>query len=263
MNHSKRMVSDETAKIKDFSYMAGLFCGNFSTQEDLTFTNYKDFSGSCSILSPKHLLTVAHAFHKKSKSCKVFVGESDLLFTENISRLMTIENVTIHEDYIAGNGPDLALLTLKEPIDSVNQNITPIEFYDGEVKPGMKVKSAGWGEEVLDDILSSDQLRRVQFQVETEKVCNDRFNRELEEIKALNVNVQVDESKICVGPSDTNDTSKSTQKFCGGDDVSPLVIDNKLAGIGYLTNVRCQSPTMFTRVSFYKKWIQEKMELHP
>ncbi|XP_059130382.1 mast cell protease 8-like [Peromyscus eremicus] len=185
---------------------------------------------------------VMTAAHCNGRNITVTLGAHDIKKQKNTQHISVVNSVP-HKDFnhtILAN--DIMLLKLKHKarLNNVVQKIDLPKRQDW-VKPGQVCTVAGWGK--LANGSLSNTLQEVKLEVQKSQTCQ----KISESYK--------DSIQICVG------NPKEKKATAGGDSGGPFVCHNVAQGIvsGGFKNIR--SPEVFTRISGFLPWIQEKMKL--
>uniref|UniRef100_K7FGF2 Mast cell protease 1A-like n=1 Tax=Pelodiscus sinensis TaxID=13735 RepID=K7FGF2_PELSI len=137
---------------------------------------------------------------------------------------------------------DFMLLQLAKPA-KLNKfvNTIPLPKTGETVEPGMVCSVAGWGLTIANDISSAaNALREVDVEVLEDDECSYGDNYD-------------PATMLCVGhPQKCRDSAK-------GDSGGPLVCDGKPQGIVSWGTKDGTPPGVYTRVSTFIRWIQDKM----
>ncbi|XP_044737924.1 chymotrypsinogen B-like [Chrysoperla carnea] len=205
-----------------------------------------------SILSEKWLLTAAHCYdHVKSTAdIRINAGVVDANNFGSKSQEISVKKWFIHPKYsrIAVHD-DIALIELLKPL-KFNKHVSPISLPPADYEPTGEGKILGWGAIDPKEEIRSQYLREATIHVSTEAECNKHDSP----MSAA--------TQICLGVSD-----KTTA--CQGDSGGPFMqmINNKpcIVGVTSFAGKGCteKAPSVYTKVSAYKSWIEETMKNNP
>lgn len=168
---------------------------------------------------------------------------------DNSWQIRKIAKLLAHEDYDSYDiTNDISLIKLSEPLE-LNEFVQPVKLAaSGEmVEAGTMCLNTGWGYTHPAGWGSPDELQVVSIPIIEQETC---------------VNIYQDiglvyDGEICAGGPD--------QGACNGDSGGPLVCENGdgdlvLHGIvswGMRPCAQEQYPSVFTRVSYFRDWIEE------
>ncbi|XP_016838625.2 trypsin Blo t 3 [Nasonia vitripennis] len=194
-----------------------------------------------SIINERWILTAAHCLKgKEVGKIKIVVGST----SKFEGKAYQAEKLIYHDDYTtAALKSDIGLVRVNKNIE-FNDNVQPIKLASKDTTTDINesVISAGWGR-VEDDTLP-EKLQYIIFKVSDTKKCNRSYYR-----------TSVGETQICT-------ISKRGQGSCTGDSGGPLVNTNGIqVGISSFIRGGCGHglPEIFTRVSSFRDWIDEKI----
>ncbi|GAX16824.1 plasma kallikrein [Fistulifera solaris] len=190
------------------------------------------------LIWPDIVLTAAHC--KRAYQVDVIIGSSDVFGRDGAERIM-IDFLKAHEDYVPGpESNDIMLVKLQQP--SVNPfislNFDPNFPYDNEM-----VTTMGFGVTQESGNISSS-LQKVDLFVMNTEDCRERLG-----------NVVDLESHICAG------VPEGGRDSCDGDSGGPLLPAGSYDTVYGITSfgagcARPNTPAAYTRVSYYKDWIE-------
>lgn len=178
---------------------------------------------------------------------RVALGAGDL--EQQPELVLSVSQIFKHEKYIGPEGRylyDIALLRLSEPVEYTT-GIAPVCLSPTSLQSYDNLIAAGWGMTAWNGPLSTKLLDVTLTEVPL-PVCQ----------KSL-TNLRVTPAHVC-----TNDVGKNV---CKGDSGGPLVSKQQSsyyqAGIvswGIKCGFQNKYPSVFTRVSSYLDWIEERTQ---
>ncbi|XP_028748094.1 granzyme-like protein 2 [Peromyscus leucopus] len=185
---------------------------------------------------------VMTAAHCNGRNINVTLGAHNIKKQENtqhISVLKAIPHKSFNSKTLVN---DIMLLKLKHKakLNGVVKTIALPKSQDW-VKPGQVCTVAGWG--TLANCSLSNTLQEVNLEVQKSQTC-----------QAMSKNYK-DSIQICVG------NPKEKKATAGGDSGGPFVCHNVAQGIVSHHYCTGKPPRVFTRISSFLPWIQEKMKL--
>ncbi|GJQ67970.1 hypothetical protein Trydic_g16723 [Trypoxylus dichotomus] len=223
---------------------------------------------SGNIVSPYHVLTVAHCFTKKNGRPKrkdkfiIKVGKHyrEPLPDESSAQERSIKNFIIHEQYRGGDGSfDIALMEVGEafiftaevqPIcidwNSTYENSVFVEGNEGIV--------TGWGY-IEKNGPRSEILRKVEVGLRNRTTCLDQLPSDFREL-------YLTDDKFCAG------YINASKSVCIGDAGAGLVFlsGNRyylrgIAAVMMMTPEGCETNhyALYTKVSYYLMWLMRNM----
>ncbi|CAL1685716.1 unnamed protein product [Lasius platythorax] len=206
-----------------------------------------------SIVDSQWVVTAAHCILAVS-SFDVKAGKHNIQITEDTEQTAEIAQTFTHEQYQGGVGPyDVGLIKLKTPF-KLTKEVQAIELPEPESDPVGDATLIGWGstsESWMPDM--PDQLQHVDLHYVDRATCH-------KAVEDLTGSSPVHETNVCTGPL-TGGISA-----CSGDSGGPLVSFNGqkpvLNGIVSWGIIPCGTrgaPSVYTRVSSFNTWLQEKM----
>jgi len=212
------------------------------------------FSHICggSVIDEHTIVCAAHCvIGEVEEQVQVVAGAHNIAKDEDNSwQVRKIAKLLAHEDYDSYNiENDISLIRLAEPLE-FNEFVQPVKLAKtGEmVEAGTECLNSGWGV-THNGILPHlpDELQVVSVPIVDQETC---------------VNIYQDigpvyDGEICAGSKDKG--------ACNGDSGGPLVCPNEdgdliLHGIvswGMKPCAQEQYPNVYTRVSYYRDWIEE------
>ncbi len=142
---------------------------------------------------------------------------------------------------------DISIITLTAPFDFSDPNVQPIETFkadDAEIAPGTTCISSGWGLTSGSSVFPPSALQVVDLDIVGQDECNGIFDG------------YIQDGMICAG--------KPGAAPCNGDSGGPLVCpdgngNNKLAGIVSFGQQGCTTTGVYTKVSMYEQWINDRL----
>jgi secreted trypsin-like serine protease len=167
---------------------------------------------------------------------------------EDGEELIKIDKITMHDGFSStarGLANDIALVFLEEP-----SKFAPIKLNRDPELPvsGSMLRLLGWGR--IDEVIGRPQwtLREVDLPVVDNQTC-----------ARANDGLEIHDHNICAGYMD-GQTEKGS---CKGDSGGPLFSaegDKSLVGIvsGGRGCARLNTPSFYTRVSSFIKWIEDR-----
>nr|CAD7198292.1 unnamed protein product [Timema douglasi] len=265
-----RITNGKDAKPFQFPWMALL--GYKDPQDNIHY-----MCGG-SLINDRYVLTAAHCERPKTSERvnlkMVRLGEVDLDKqidcdeSKGLKRCagpaidIPIEKIISHKQYGTLLKNDIALLRLKNRVQTFTDHIKPICLPFGVTITGNEIKVyevAGWGKTDTWDDEGSRILQHVQIRSQTLDYCNEQYS------KSKDV-WPIDATQLCVGADMGKDS-------CYGDSGGPLMdwkLSNELnktvvvqVGIVSFGTVRCAdkyTPAVYTRVTAYLDWILANIE---
>uniref|UniRef100_A0A8D2H4W6 Peptidase S1 domain-containing protein n=1 Tax=Urocitellus parryii TaxID=9999 RepID=A0A8D2H4W6_UROPR len=112
---------------------------------------------------------------------------------------------------------------------------------NSQVIPGMVCTVAGWGR--IGQNISTTKLHEVQLEIQKDKECLSRFKRPHDST-----------TQICVG------NPKEKKASFKGDSGSPFVCKNVAQGIVSFGQKEGTPPSVYTRISSFRRWIKKTMK---
>ncbi|OWF51305.1 chymotrypsin-1-like [Mizuhopecten yessoensis] len=239
---STRIINGKDADIRDFPWQASL-----RTVEPL-----RHICGAA-VVSARVAVTAAHCFsHSKDpKSYSLEVGSSRL--SGDTGTVVQVTKITKHPNFrkvYYTNRNDIAILQFDQDIAGTSDKLATAVAIptDDEDFSGSACNITGWGRVNAQDELSSDHLQRALTVVITKDEC-----------KNISKYDWILDSEVCV--------YTGSDGACYGDSGGPLTCGNVLVGLTSFGKKNCviQFPTVYTRISKFRDWIQkfiEKTSIH-
>ncbi|KAJ8664716.1 hypothetical protein QAD02_006378 [Eretmocerus hayati] len=218
--------------VRNYPYVVGIW-------------NHINFECVGSIISEYHVITTAACANNAIPNFGGYINAGSDYRNQN-GTLHKIEQVITHEDYNETEVlNDIALIKVVEPFkfDGLRQKIELI-YQNEEIKPKTKAIVATWGDtESGEDV---EELREFKVFVISHKQCSGQYSW----------NGGLTDGEMCAG-------SRYFAKYIlvcldVGD---PLVIDGRLVGLASWGDNCAEAPYVYTKVSHYREWIDEKMKL--
>ncbi|CAG9808041.1 unnamed protein product [Chironomus riparius] len=240
------IIGGENAKAGEFPHMAAIGYKNLD--------NIVNFKCGGSLISEQFVLTAAHCRTAgREKPSVVRLGDLNLKIREQNSpeKDVAIASFISHEKYDPNKSKnDIAVVKLVSKV-TLSKDIRPAcLMVPTNTANIQKAIAIGFGLTEAFTDHTSDIMQKVELPV-----------KDLQSCRRLLDDQTIDESQICAG-----DSGKDT---CQGDSGGPLQIvstKNKcvyiIIGITSFGNTFCgaeDSPGVYTRVSYYLDWIEQKV----
>lgn len=213
----------------------------------VSMTYHRNHRCGGSIISRYHVLTAAHCTHRISSAALGIRAGSSLSHYGGV--LVSVNRIFQHPSYTnQANDYDITVLKLSLPL-TYGKTIKPIELpdYMETIQAGIRTWVTGWGDNKESGGSRPTQLHYTTVPIVDNRVCANAFARQ----------TQITSSMICAGYYKIGG-----RDACQGDSGGPLVANNKLYGIVSF-GVGCARPSypgVYTRVSFFRKWIDDIIE---
>ncbi|CAG9797869.1 unnamed protein product [Chironomus riparius] len=240
------IIGGENAKAGEFPHMAAIGYRNLD--------NIVGFKCGGSLISEQFVLTAAHCrVAGRDKPSVVRLGDLNISYKEHNSPEIDIAIAAfiVHEKYDPSKSKnDIAVVRLVSKV-TLSKSIRPACLLNPTYTATIpKAIATGWGLTQSYTEHTSDILQKVELPI-----------RDLYTCRRLIDDQNIDETQICAG-----ETGRDT---CQGDSGGPLQIvssKNKcvyiLIGITSYGNTYCgedDTPGIYTRVSNYVDWIEQKV----
>ncbi|XP_014204090.1 trypsin-1-like [Copidosoma floridanum] len=234
----------------------GEFPHQVSLQWSATPTGAPKHFCAGTILQPTWILTAGHCVHAVPPfgNFVVKAGKHNISAHESTEQTAQVQRSIVHEDYPGNVAPnDIALLRLRTPLRE-NQYVRRISLPRPDVLPTGRLELSGWGSVSLTSgPVYPDILQKVNLTVVDLATCRRMIER-------LTGSAPLANSNLCTGPL-TGGISA-----CSGDSGGPLIKNNgtrkEIVGVVSWGIVPCgtrNAPSVFTRVSAYVGWINNKI----
>ncbi|XP_005183423.1 brachyurin [Musca domestica] len=237
-----RITNGELAKAGQFPYQVGL---------SLVFGNQGAWCGG-TLISDRWILTAAHCTDG-ADGVTVYLGAIDIKddHEKGQQRIYTSKsNIIVHEHWDPNTlSNDISLIKLPVVIE-FNERIQPAALpkMDGHYSTyeGDMVWASGWGKDSDAATSVSPLLRYIEVPVMKLSTCKTYYLG------------MVTEKMICI-------SSKGGKSTCNGDSGGPLVykhdgVNTVIGATSFGIALGCEKgwPGVFTRVTSYLDWIEEK-----
>uniref|UniRef100_A0A336LY85 CSON007469 protein n=1 Tax=Culicoides sonorensis TaxID=179676 RepID=A0A336LY85_CULSO len=250
-------VTDHHATLGQFPYMIYL-----------TILKSENNSFACggSVLTKNYGLTAAHCltFEKDNQtelaeSAHAFMGIVDLEGPEEMDIYRLVSEMIVHEKYqLLGDADfafnDIALIKFEYPIEFCDR-VQPITLPRADKHfTRLAVIEMGWG--MTASGLTSDDLLFATSRVIDNRKCQRKY------LRSQRIEYDITDKMLCV--VNTKDSPRGGA--CFGDSGGPLVLKNTTTIVGIaswaeVNEFNCTKiyPDVFTRVTKYLDWIEEKV----
>ncbi|XP_044734748.1 trypsin-3-like [Chrysoperla carnea] len=217
-----------------------------------------------SLIHEKVVLTAGYCFRKSNNNqldkYRIHAGynkESDTIASTNERLISSIE---IHPEFnLNTNAYNAALIFLNEPFE-LNEHISTTYLQTKDIPAPVDESNCiftGWGRETPQSKTYPLSLKTAKMSVCSNRECIDNFRQ-----TGLQIPNDFDESIFCAKGIEND------YNVCAKDDGSPLVcpddqnIDFQVGIVNWYNDTLCGKnsiPTIFTKVSEIKNWIDETM----
>ncbi|KAM9837794.1 plasminogen activator, urokinase b [Aulostomus maculatus] len=251
-----KIVGGEVATVESHPWVAAIF--RRSKSKEMVFRCGGSLISSCWVL------TAAHCFpdgsSTKTRRLSVTLGKNSLNETDpTAEQTFRVEEIIIHHEYTNTEGNynnDIALMKLKAKDGRCAQESDWVKTVclpppQQTLQPGVTCDIAGYGKERQGSWLNSQYLREAQVNLIADAVCRreDYYGK------------MISDNMFCAGRPDWS------QDACQGDSGGPLVCEanNRLFLFGVVSwgdgCARERRPGVYTKVTNYNQWIEEKTGL--
>ncbi|XP_002087648.3 trypsin beta-like [Drosophila yakuba] len=233
----ERIIGGHPTKIEDVPWMVSIqiygqhWCGGSIYNADTIITAAHCFFNNGTRLDPRYFEIRAGSHSKQSNGT-----------------LVKLAAVTIHEYYVHKEYPffvlknDIAVVRLSERLEFTSK-VQPIPLAESNPEPGTMSFATGWGSmygtDAGDPSKGPINLQGVKLRIESPNFCR----------------ISHDGSRICAG--------YYWQNTCRGDSGGPLIINRQLVGVNSAGGEFCETPTIFSSVSYYREWILNAIKSFP
>ncbi|XP_028672056.1 mast cell protease 1A-like [Erpetoichthys calabaricus] len=221
----ERIIGGHEARPHSHPYMAFLYMFNKSTH---------CFSCGGFLIREDFVMTAAHC---NALNINVILGAHSIKKSESTQQIKQVQKQFIFPHY-QNLQHDIKLLKLKSKAILNNEvSLLPLPGDHDMAHPGTKCSVAGWGSTSRTGNSITDKLQEMNVMVLPEEECKRQYPK-----KFTN-------NLMCAG-------DKMHEAF-KGDSGGPLVCNGVASGVVSFTSSNTELATVYTRVSAYKKWIEE------
>lgn len=212
------------------------------------------------LVSSTKIVSAAHCFSS-------LVGEvtdpSDVLvaFGNDLSRpnaVLEVKDIVTHPEFFTNpyNFYDIAVVTLKTPVDIEPIPLVSLEESETLLTPGSSAKTVGWGALKYDTLWFPEQLVEGNLTIFPYESCGYGVDYEIDGIVFEGWTVYEPKLGICAAGV----TSGQIVDSCQGDSGGPLLVDGKLVGV-VSAGVGCGDPVpgVYTRVTAVSDFLNNNM----
>nr|XP_046232129.1 plasminogen activator, urokinase b [Scatophagus argus] len=251
-----KIVGGGVTTVESHPWVAAIFWHSKSKEEV--------FRCGGSLISACWVLTAAHCFpgssHAESHDFSVILGKNALNESDpTVEQRFRVEEIIVHEGFDNSEGNfdnDIALLKLKAKHGKCAEESSSVKTVclpppQRRLQPGVTCEIAGYGKEEYGLWYKSQYLREAQVNLLADDVCRHEDYYEN----------MITDNMLCAGRPDWS------QDACEGDSGGPLVceVGNRLFLFGVISwGDGCAKefrPGVYTRVTNYNRWIEEKTGL--
>merc|ERR1711953_381858 len=200
-----------------------------------------------SIINENQVITAAHCVEGGLPILDSIVAGAHDRFLESGHQKRNIKSMEHHEDH---NNPqfdnDVALITVTEPFDFSDPHVQPIEMLmnNTDIPAETICNSTGWGLTNGGGLFLPNHLQWIQIPIHSHDECEEIFPG------------YITDGMVCAGGPGA--------ATCNGDSGGPLVCpdangERKLVGLVSFGYTGCTDAGVYTKVSHYEDWIQERV----
>lgn len=219
--------------------------GDFPYQVSIRHSGWtpNHFCGG-SIIDELHVLTAAHCVEDEDPEDIIIVaGDVKMDRSSCTSIRRSVSAIFVHENYDGRTYEnDIALIRIYKPFPADSNFIMSIELSNTTVADGTPCNVTGWGKTNNSTNELPDNLQYVEVPIIATDKCRDNTNQ-----------YDIHEGMVCAGCSEGGKDS------CQGDSGGPLQCDGYLVGIVSWGRgcALAGNPGVYTKVSYYEKWIND------